>query len=106
MKLPWKTEKKPKGTDDDKRAIRDLNRRLTDAEEKLRRIHKFTYGDKSFTEGNVACHFNGETKGFSISYLEDAWFGDAEHRLPPISQEDAIALAEFILDNYKGGTNE
>ena len=103
MKLPWETEEKPERTDDDKRAIRDLNCRLKDTEEKLRKIHKVTYGDKSFTEGNVACHFDGETKEFSISYLNNAWFSNSEDRLSPISQEDAIALAEFILDNYKGG---
>lgn len=100
MRMPWRTKKEPCGGIE--RPVdnnRELKERLARVENELKKLHKVTYGDKSEYHENLLMKYNGEANEFTFGAIKHAMI---TCELPPVSQEEALGLAEFILDNYKG----
>lgn len=101
MRMPWKPKEEPCGgivgvpTGKQEK----LEKRLEKTEEELKKLHAATYGDKCEHHARLYMGYNGETNEFTFGY----GFYSPATLLPPVSQEEAIELAEFIIDNYKGG---
>lgn len=112
MRMPWKPKEEPYGgivgAPTDKQG--ELEKRLKKAEEELRRLHEITYGDKSTCCINVWIDYNGETNKFTIGNMLWKWGTWGLSDIPKkgdkelcMNQEEAMRIAEFIIDNYKGG---
>lgn len=100
MRLPWNTKEEPGGVIGQPKDRQDeLEMRLEKAERKLEKLHAITYGDKSKCYKSISMNYNGETHGFT--FRSHPWFLLDDDVPVKMTQEEAMELAEFILDNYK-----
>lgn len=112
MKLPWKTKEPVGGVIDTRKQAMDmLENRVDEIEDRINKIHKSFYKDKSYSTNHITGRFDGETKEFTIAAKHDTGYGEviSGHLSPvmetiilkSVSQEEALALAKFIFDNCK-----